>query len=168
VKKITSLLLVGLLLLPSTGYARSLFHATSEKAAERIMKRGFSVRTMNPNARFGKGIYLSDTKKLALAEKPNARALIRADARPKTMNISHWSPNKLKTFSHDRDLRGNIHHGIPGGDLSRKIGREAGKKDMAIRYPSAKGQGTNTFIPKKLYETRPRAVTPRRMTSLGN
>jgi hypothetical protein len=167
-KKTTSLLIVGLLLLPSEGHAFSLFHATTKKAAERIMTKGFSVKRMNTTARFGKGIYMSDTKKLALAERPAAKAMVKTDMRPgKTTNISHWSKDKLKAFSHDKDLRGNIHRGIPGGDLGKKIGREAGKKGTAIRYPSLRGNGTNTFVPKKLYETHPRIVTPRGMSSPG-
>ena len=155
---------LSLIVAPLAGEARSLFHATSRAVAKKIMQKGFSIRTMNPKARFGKGAYLSKSKKAALHERPRADAVVTFNEskllEKSTVNTKALSRNELKQFSHDRDLRGNIHKGIPGGDLAHKMGGQAGRKSKVLMYPSARGKGTNVFIPRRVYSEHPRIVRP--------
>jgi len=140
----------------SSAEAKSLYHATSKAIAGKIMKKGFSLSKMNPQARYGKGIYLSETKKLALKEKPHADSIVKIQdtklLRERSLNINKLSREHIKKFSKDTDMRGNIKNGNPGGDLARKMGTEAGRKGKVIVYPSVRGEGMNTFVPRRMYE----------------
>lgn len=163
-RTIIALLLGIILILPYAASARSLFHATSKAAQKKILQKGFSSRFMKTQARYGKGIYLSGTKKITFKERPRAETVMRfKDSKflqRNTLNVRRMSKSNLKEFSHDKDLRGNIHRGVLGGDLAKKMGRQAGKQGKIIAYPSAKGNGTNIFIPKKVYESHPRILRP--------
>jgi len=162
---------LSLTAMPFVAEARFLFHATSRAAAKKIMQKGFSTRMMNSKARFGKGAYLSKSKAMALREKPKADAVIKFNESKllgkSTVNTKSLSKGELKRFSHYKDLRGNIHKGVPGGDLAHKMGNQAGRTNKTIAYPSAKGNGTNVFIPKKVYSEHPQIVKPDSMQIVG-
>jgi hypothetical protein len=162
---LVSVIALALIVSPLSAQAKFLFHATKKAAAKKIASRGFATKKMNPKARFGKGVYLAESKKLALKEKPSAGAVIRfKDTKflhRNSINIKDLTRKELKLFSGDRDLRGNIHKGIIRGDLAKKTGKAAGRYGMVVTYPSAKGKGLNTFIPKKVYEAHPRIVPPK-------
>lgn len=168
---VVSALSLVVIVSPLSIEAKTLFHATKKAAAKRIMAKGFSVKKLNPKARFGKGIYLSESKKLALKEKPSAKAVVRFKdtklLRSNTVYTKRFTTQKLKKFSGDKDLRGNIHHGVIGGDLAKKMGRSAAKQGKVISYPSAKGKGLNTFIPQKVYAKNPDIIKPKSVGPLG-
>lgn len=164
------LLLVSVLItVPGGVYAKSLFHATEKAVARRIMKRGFSLKNMRPTARFGKGVYVSESRVLALREKPASKAVVALKDsklfRKRMIDTSRLKRVQLKRFSGDFNLRGNIHKGIIGPDLGRKIGRSAGRSNHVISYSSVKGKGTNYFIPQRLYKNYPKIVKPVRIVS---
>jgi len=154
------LLLVSIFMtVPDGAYAKSLFHATEKAVARRIMKRGFAANRMRSTARFGRGAYLAESRALALSEKPASKAVVAfKDSklfRQRTLNTNRLKRTQLKRFSRDYDLRGNIRKGIIGPKLGRRIGKEAGKMDKVVAYKSAKGKGTNYFIPRKVYQRHP-------------
>lgn len=169
IKKIALfLLLVSVLIaVPDGVYAKSLFHATEKAVARRIARRGFSLRRMRPTARFGKGVYLSESRALAMREKPAAKAVVAfKDSklfRKRVIDSSRLKRAQLKRFSGDFNFRDNIRKGIIGPDLDRKIGRTAGRTNHVISYRSAKGKGTNYFIPQKLYKNHSGIVKPVRV-----
>lgn len=163
------LLVTMFIAVPEGAYAKSLFHATEKAVARRIMKRGFSLNRMRPTARFGRGVYLAESKALALSEKPASKAVIAfKDTKlfhKRTLNTNRLKRTQLKRFSGDFDLRGNIHKGIIGADLGRKIGGNAGSTNHVVSYRSATGEGTNYFIPQRLYKEHPKIVKPVRIIS---
>jgi hypothetical protein len=146
--------------MPLSTEAGLLFHATKRAAARKIMQRGFSAKMMKPNARFGKGVYTSESKALALKEKPTSDAVVVLKdtkiLQHHKINTSSLTKDKLKRLSGDLDLRGNIHKGIIGPDLGKKIGKNAAKNGHVVVYPSVKGKGSNYFIPQKVYQEHPR------------
>lgn len=166
VKRIMLILAVSLGFMTSPIYAqaKTYFHAAKKAAAKKIMAKGFSLKKLNPHARYGKGIYLAESKKLALKEKPSAEVVVKIKdskmLRKNSLNIAHLNKNELKLFSRDKDLRGNIKKGLIGGDLAKKTGKSAGRYGLVVQYPSAKGKGMNTFIPGKVYEKHPKIVKP--------
>jgi len=167
------LLLVSIFMtVPDGAYAKSLFHATEKAVARRIMKRGFAANRMRSTARFGRGAYLAESRALALSEKPASKAVVAfKDSklfRQRTLNTSRLKRTQLKRFSRDYDLRGNIRKGIIGPDLGKKIGRSAGKTNQVISYRSAKGKGSNYFIPQRLYKNHPNIVKPVRILPAHN
>ena len=167
------LLLVSIFMTGPDGvYAKSLFHATEKAVARRIMKRGFSVNRMRSTARFGRGAYMAESRALALSEKPASKAVVAfKDSklfRKRMINTSRLKKVQLKRFSRDFDLRGNIRKGVIGPDLGRKIGKNAGRTNHVISYRSAKGKGTNYFIPQRLYKTHTKIVKPVRILPAYN
>lgn len=168
------LLLINTLALsiPINCEAKYLYHATSKRAADKIIKKGFSIKKMNPQARYGKGVYLAETKKIAFKEKPKSNAIITLKdtklLKNNTIDVRRLTPSKLKEFSKDKDLRGNIKKGIIGGDLAKKMGKKAGEAGKALRYPSARGEGMNIFIPKRFYMQHPKIVKPIKTDPIGN
>ena len=166
-KKVIIVLAVSLALIVSPLYAQAkfLFHATKRAAAKKIALRGFSTRKMNPKARFGKGVYLAESKKLALKEKPSADAVIKLKdtklLHKNSIYTRKLSKKNLKRISGDKDLRGNIRKGVLSGDLAKKLGRGAGKQGKVVVSPSAKGKGLDTFVPKKVYKAHPGIVATR-------
>ncbi len=149
-----------------------LFHAAKRSASKKILKRGFSPKKMNRKERFGKGAYLSKSKKTSLKEKPNADAVVTVkDSRmlkKKTIDLKKTPKEEIKALSGDRDLRGNIRNGVIGPDLGKKIGRKAGKSGKVIIYKSAKDlKGTNVFIPAKVYTKNPKIVKPVKVNEYG-
>ena len=173
-KRGLALIVINVLVLstPAISEGKYLFHATSRKAADKILKKGFSVNKMNPQARFGKGVYLSESKRIALKEKPLSHAVLTfKDTKLLKKNIidtKRLSPSELKSFSKDKDLRGNIRKGIIKGDLAKKMGMRAGEHGKALRYHSAKGDGMNIFIPKRFFQQHPQIVKPIKIEPVGN
>lgn len=114
---------------------------------------------MNPKARFGKGVYLAESKRLALREKHHAENVTHLQDskfhKKNSLDVRRLSAHDMKSFSQDKDLRGNIHRGVPAGDLAKKVGREAGRNGRAIIYPPAQGKGADTFIPSTMYKQHP-------------
>lgn len=174
IKKIVLfLLLVSVLItVPAGVYAKSLFHATEKAVARRIMKRGFSLNRMRPTARFGRGAYLAESRALALREKSASKAVVAfKDSKlfsKRVIDTSRLKRMQLKRISGDFDLRGNIRKGIIGTNLGRKIGRKAGRTNHVISYRSAKGNGTNYFIPQRLYKKHPNIIKPVRILPAYN
>lgn len=174
IKKISLfLLLVSIFItVPDGVYAKSLFHATEKAVARRIMKNGFSASRMRSTARFGRGAYLTESKALALREKPASKVVVAfKDSklfRKRTIDTSRLKRVQLKRLSRDFNLRGNIRKGVIGPDLGKKIGRSAGRTNHIISYRSAKGNGNNYFIPKKLYKNHPKIVKPVRILPVYN
>jgi len=168
---VTIIISSAMVVLPLNVEAKFLYHATRRAAAKKIMTRGFALSKMNPRARFSKGVYLSESKKLALKEKPNANAIIRVRdtklLRKKSVKTGRFTPQQLKKFSGDTNLRGNIRHGTPGGDLSKKMGKAAGRRGRVIVYPSARGKGENVFVPQKVYRKHRRIVKPVGIEQIG-
>lgn len=144
--------------------AKSLFHAAEKAASKRILRRGFSLKKMNPNARFGRGVYLANTEKLALKEKPGAKAVVVFKDTPafrkRIIDTRRISMPQIKRMSGDFDLKGNIHKRTIGPDLGRKIGKAAGKMDRVIAYKPAKGKGINYVIPRKTFQKHPDILKP--------
>jgi hypothetical protein len=157
---------------PCAADAGWLVHAAKRAVAKKIVKKGFSPKRMSRKARFGKGTYLSKSKKTALKEKPDADAVVvvknTRSLKKNNINLNDASKKKIKAISGDNDLRGNIHNGIIGPDLGRKIGRKAGKSGKIVTYKSAKdSSGTNIFIPSELYKRNPRIVKPVKVIEYG-
>jgi hypothetical protein len=170
-KVITALIMLGILLMPLSSEAGALFHATKKVAAKRIMQRGFSAKMMKPNARFGKGVYASESKSLALKEKPTSDSVVVLKdtkmLQQYKINTSSLTKDKLKKLSGDLDLRGNVRKGIIGPDLGRKIGKTAAKSGNVVVYPSVKGKGNNYFIPQSVYQEHPKIIRPSKVISEG-
>ena len=148
---------------PCTADAGILWHATKRSLAKKIATRGFSKKLMSPKARFGKGIYFGKSKTTALKEKPKAGAVLKfresKTLKHNAINLTHPTNTRLKTLSGDRNLKGNIHNGLIGPDLGRKIGKYAARTDKSIIYKSAKDtKGINIFVPSKVYEKHPRII----------
>ena len=82
-KKLAIMLLAAALVFNqnSTAFAKNfLYHATRKAIARKIASRGFSVRKMNPKARFGKGVYISNKPGTALKEARRGKTLVRSQA----------------------------------------------------------------------------------------
>lgn len=138
------------------------FHATSKAVARRILKEGFSIRKMNPKARFGSGVYGSKSMATAIKEKSKAESVVSLSNSKMLQKVKidsrRLSNSQLKRMTGDRDLRGNIHKGVIGPDLGKKLGRYASRKGKVIEYRSVRDRNTNIFIPKKVYQEHPSIV----------
>lgn len=141
-----------------------LYHATSKAIANRIAKNGFSIKKMNPDARFGSGIYASKKPSTALKEKPNSDSVIALkESRMLNKNkidTTKLSNEQIKLISRDSDLRGNIHKGVIGPKLGNKLGQYASKKGKVVEYKSAKDANNNIFVPKNVYQKHPKIIKP--------
>lgn len=162
-KTIALIISCTIALSPSMADAGILWHATKKSAAKKIYAQGFNQKKMSPDARFGKGVYLSESKNTALKEKPRADAVLKfkesKNLKNNNINLAHPTNNKLKALSGDNDLRGNIRKGIIGPDLGKKIGRKAAQNDKSIIYKSAKNpKGTNYYIPSEVYKRHPNII----------
>lgn len=170
---ITAILLtIGLLVIPPLSEAGFLFHATKRAAARKIMQKGFSIRAMRAETRFGRGAYLSSSKRTALKEKPEAETLVvfrgTRSLQKYAIDTRKLSKERLKRMTGDLDLRGNLRQGTIGPDLGRKIGTKTGKSGNVIIYRSARSKhGFNVFIPKEVYKKHPKIVQPERMITVG-
>lgn len=168
---LTLLICLSIIALPCISHGGFLFHATKKAAAEKIVKQGFSAKMMNPKARFGKGVYASKSKSLALREKPSSDAIVvLKDTR--ALHLRKINPNKmtkeqLKRLCGDFNLRGSMHNGVIGPKLGKKIGKAAANKGKVIVYQSAKGKGYNYFIPKKVYTNNPWIIKPLKILPNG-
>ena len=113
---------------------------------------------------------MAESKALALREKPASKAVMAfKDSklfRQRTIDTSRLKRVQLKRLSGDFNLRGNIHKGVIGPDLGKKIGKNAGRTNHIISYRSARGNGTNYFMPQKLYKNNRKIVKPIRMLSV--
>lgn len=161
--------IVTSLILPSVE-AGVLFHATEKQMAKKIAARGFSSAKMCSQARFGKGVYLGTSRKVALAEKPGANAVV--DFKPSkflgrnSLNLYRPSTQKLKKLCPNTSLQGKVKHQVIGQNLGKKLGRTASRRNQAIIYHSSKqpnGHGKCIFIPNQVYHRHPRIVRPYRI-----
>lgn len=125
-------------LLPAPSNIQNFYHAASESAVEPIKKFGFRTDIPNPQAafhnnRFGRGVYLANTRKAALAERPNSAVLrVEADI-GKNLNIIERGP------IYDADLakgiaRGARKHGFDS--ITTKSVRDGGDINTVIFDPS--------------------------------
>lgn len=140
-----------------------LFHATSKAAARRIAQRGFAASKMNPEARFGKGVYLSESRATALNEAPKARNILKYKdvQKDKLWDYSQPKVDKLRTVLPKADFRGTFKKGIIGPKLGRKLNQAASKEGAAIRYRSVKAPNTaNVVVPKQVYRRDPDILKP--------
>ncbi len=161
-----------LMLVPAQAKAGLLFHATKRSLAKRILTRGFNPAKMSKHARFGKGVYFSRSRRTALREKPGADTVVvfkdTKALKKRTIQVKGMNKSELKAFSGDKDLRGNMRHGIIGPSLGRKVGSRAGKANKSVIYPSAKDKrGTNVVIPSRVYRENPRLIKPVRIDAYG-
>lgn len=162
------LLQVGVLLsavffLVSEAGAGALFHATRKAAMRRIVAKGFSPDKMRSAARFGKGVYLSNSPTTARMEARGAKTLIRVQTRPafdrRVVNLRNPSPSGIRAFSPGARLRGAVKKGVIGPKLGRQLGRAASHKDKVIKYRSAKDpRRSNYVIPRAVYKAHPRMI----------
>lgn len=163
-KKIfAAFLMATILSTPYTAEGGLLFHATKRSIAQKMAKKGFSINHMSDKARFGKGAYLAKSKATAIKEKPNADAVVvfkeTKTLKDHIINVKNMKKGGLKSLSGDGDLRGNIHKGIIGPDLGKKIARRLAPAGKSILYQSAKDRhGSNVVIPAAVYKKNPRIV----------
>jgi hypothetical protein len=163
ISAIACLFIIGMI--PEVANAGFLVHATRKAFVPKIMKGGFKMGRMNPKARFGKQIYLSDKAKTALKERPHAGALMSFRKsrmfNKRTLDTTHMSTNKLRSVSRFRDMRGTVKKGVLGPKIGHRIGRYANKNGLIVKYNSARyKRGTNYAIPQKIFKMHPRIVRP--------
>lgn len=137
-----------------------LYHATKKTIAGKIAAKGFSSKKMNPNSRFGKGVYVSDKPGTALKESRHGETLVRGQSskqfQKKVLDMRKPTPERIKGIFGAQDLRGKVRNGIIGPMLGRKLGSSAGKKGQVIRYNSIKDpESTNYFIPRRVLDKNP-------------
>lgn len=153
------------LLAPSPAEAW-LFHATSRRAAQRILIKGIKPSYFRGKARFGKGFYSSRRRATALSEKGKASSVVRFKESKKlkanTWDLRHPSIERLRRLLAPKkvEFRGTVKRGMVGPKLGRQLGRQAGKKGKAIQYRSVRDGGTNVVIPKKTFQQNPKIISP--------
>lgn len=147
---------------PVEAFARAtFFHATKKAIAQKIRAKGFSVWKGKAGSRFGKnGIYGASSAKTAMKEKTGAEAVIRMKSGRyfdrHIMDFTKPTPNKIRSFARVRDLRGKVKKGIIGPKLGQKLGRNADRTGLILRYRSAKDpNGSNYFVPKSVVRQHP-------------
>jgi hypothetical protein len=155
--------IVMVCMLPNTVDAGSLYHATSKSFARRILTKGVNPGKFNSQARFGRMFYGAKRPSTALAEKGKNSQLIRMRSSRGLVNNS-WdlrkpTPNSLRKYTGNSDLRGKIKNRVIGPKLGHRIGRLAEQKGKAIQYKSVKTGGTNIAIPAKMLKQHPRLLT---------
>ncbi len=164
-------LIFALVINPTVTEAKWLYHATKRSAAQKILRGGFSVKKMKPTTRFGKGVYTSESKSLALKEKPASDSVVVLKDTKRlwkyAIDTSRLTKDKLKRLSGDLDLRGNIRRGIIGPKLGRQVGKAASKTGNIVVYKSARGEGKNIFIPKRVYQKHPQILKPVKVVPSG-
>jgi RHS repeat-associated protein len=122
---------------------RTLFNARSSLGVARTVARSINPSRLNPNARFGRAIYLSESPETAIAELRHhgaaARAIVRfrlADSEARILDLT------------DPSVAARL--GYAGGDdyvRSQSIARAARLVGYdAIRYPSLRGDGANYAV----------------------
>jgi len=151
--------------LPGIADAKFLIHATKGRFVPGIMKNGLRSPKMNPRARIGNQGYFGNDLKTAMKEKPRAdTAIFFRKSRTfnnRILDTTHMSNTRLKSFSGLRDMRGTVKKGVLGPKIGHKIGRYANKKNLIVKYKSARyRKGVNYAIPPNLYKRHPRIATP--------
>ncbi|KAB2889230.1 MAG: hypothetical protein F9K32_13470 [Desulfobulbaceae bacterium] len=140
-----------------------LFHATSKAAARKIAQKGFAANKMCAEARFGKGVYLSESRATALKEAPKAQSILKYKDVQKNKLWDYSKPKlgKLRTVLPTADFRGTFKKGIIGPKLGRKLSHAASKEGAAIRYRSVKAPKTaNVMVPNRVYRGNPGILKP--------
>lgn len=142
-----------------------LFHATRKSAAKRIMAKGIDPSKFSNKARFGKGFYGSRKASTAIAEKGESSSVVRAQEssylKKNTLNFKNDVAGKLRsTLGPKADLRGAAKNDVIGPKAGHQIGKAAAKEGKAVEYRSVKNGGSNLFIPKSLFDRRPKIVQP--------
>lgn len=149
--------------LASEAGAGALFHATRRAAARRIAAKGFSSAKMKSSARFGKGVYLSNSPKAARIEAKGADTVLRVHTKPgfdrRVVNLRNPSPSAIRSVAPNARLRGTVKKGVIGPKLGHQLGRVAGRKGQIIKYRSVKTPGrSNYVIPRGVNERHPGIV----------
>lgn len=140
-----------------------LFHATSKAAARKIAQKGFAASKMSAEARFGKGVYLSESRATALKEAPKAQNILKYKNVEKYKLLDYSKPkvDKLRVVLPKADFRGTFKKGIIGPKLGHKLSQAASKKGAAIRYRSVKAPKTaNIVVPNQVYRRNPGILKP--------
>lgn len=143
--------------------AGSLFHATRKAAARRIAAKGFSSAKMKSSARFGKGVYLSNSPSAARLEAKGADTVLRVRTQPafdrRVVNLRNPKPSAVRALAPKARLRGTVKNGVIGPKLGHQLGRAAGRNGRIIQYRSVKVPGRSNFvIPRALNQAHPRLV----------
>lgn len=140
-----------------------LFHATSKAAARKIAQKGFAAKKMRAEARFGKGVYLSESRATALKEAPKAQNILKYKdfQKKKLWDYSKPKVDKLRTVLPKADFRGTFKKGVIGPKLGRMLSHAASKEGAAIRYRSVKAPKTaNVVVPNRVYRRNPGILKP--------
>jgi hypothetical protein len=101
--------------------------------------------------------------KTALKEKPKADTVV-LFRKSKTFNrrildTSKMSSNRLKKISRLKDMRGTMRKGVIGPKLGHKIGNYAERKNLIIKYKSARCKNcTNYAVSHNLYRQHPKII----------
>ncbi len=158
------LLALGLaLLVPSTADARKsrvVYHAT-KKAYQGIAKSGRLDMGRARMGRVGKSAYFSLSKKGALRERPNAKAVwkgrISRGAWKKRVDTRRMKAKQLKEYSGLKDLRGTRRNGVMNKKLGTAVWKRAQSEGRIVVY---KGRGakkrawSNVAVPAQVYDRR--------------
>lgn len=148
---------------PKAAFSAFLYHATTKSIARRIMAKGINPAKFNRKARFGKMFYSAKRPSTAVAEKGSKSSLIRIKT-SKNLVRNSWdlrkpTPNRLRKYAGNKDLRGTVKRGVIGPKLGQKIGKMANRKKKAILYRSAKNGGTNIAVPASMMVKHPRVFS---------
>lgn len=164
--KITAIIVcMAFALLPGMADAKFLAHATKGRFVPGIMKKGLKTPKMNPKARIGKQGYFADSLKTARKEKPRADAAIffrkSGMFNKRILDTTHMSKTRMKSISRLGIMSGTVKKGVLGPKIGQRIGRYANKKNLIVKYKSARyRKGVNYAIPPNLYKRHPRIVSP--------
>ena len=163
--KVATVLCIAVMIcaFPSTALSGSLYHATSKAFARRILKTGIKPAKFSSQARFGKMFYGAKRPSTALAEKGTRSQVIRMKT-SKQLARNAWdlrkpTPDGLRRYVGNTDLRGAVKRRIIGPKLGHKIGKLANRKEKAILYRSSKDGGTNVAVPASLMAKHPRTLS---------
>lgn len=149
--------------LAATSAEAFLFHATGKAVARKIAQRGFAASRMRAEARFGKGVYLSESRATALKEAPKAQNILKYKdvQKYKLWDYSKPKVDRLRAVLPKTDFRGTFKKGIIGPKLGRKLSQAASKEWAAIRYRSVKAPKTaNVVVPQQVYRKNPDILKP--------
>jgi hypothetical protein len=173
VSLVVCLTLLLVLFAPCVAEAGLLYHAASRSTAQSIFKGGFNKRLMNPKARFGPGVYLSQTRNTALSERPAAQSVLSFNKGKgfdrKVLDTRRMSSRQLKEKFRVKDMRGNVKKGVIGKKLAHRIGDFASQHKKIVSYRSARDlKGTNYMMPGSLYSPRSGLIAPARINSVSH
>jgi hypothetical protein len=156
---------------PGIADAKFAVHATKGRFVPGIMRKGLKIQKMNPEGRIGKVVYLGDSLKTAMKEKPRANAAILFKKshmfNKRILDTTHMSKIRLKSISGLKDMRGTVKERRLGPKIGQSIGKYANKNKLILKYRSARyREGVNYAIPPSLLKQHPRIITPVRRVQL--